>query len=181
MLARPLPMDASVLILMTPREGWSHDVVATGVRVGGQLPRQAFFKSIHRAAPPSPTKRHTKISVIGASNVGMAIAQTILIQDLAEKLVLIHGKPDKLHRTVAAVEELKDKKLCTRNSCLSSSLHNQHVSGNVRCSKLSPQMVSSSSSSSSNMKSKKRSKQESLKQPEESLRMIMYLSCWGPN
>ncbi|KAH7543301.1 hypothetical protein FEM48_Zijuj02G0169800 [Ziziphus jujuba var. spinosa] len=60
--------------------------------------RQVFFKSIHSAAPPSPTKRHTKILVIGAGNAGTAIAQTILTQDLADKLVLIHGKPDKLHR-----------------------------------------------------------------------------------
>lgn len=85
--------------------------------------------------------------------------------------------------TVAAVEELKDKKLCTWNSCLRSSLHTQHVSGNVECSKLSPKMgsCSSSSSSSNKVESKKMSNQESLKQPEESLRMIMYLSCWGPN
>ncbi|XP_015883053.3 L-lactate dehydrogenase B [Ziziphus jujuba] len=63
---------------------------------GGLDLSQAFFKSIHSAAPPSPTKRHTKISVIGAGNVGMAIAQTILTQDLVDELVLIDAKPDKL-------------------------------------------------------------------------------------
>ncbi|GMY30051.1 L-lactate dehydrogenase A-like [Fagus crenata] len=57
---------------------------------------QAFFRPIQSAAPPSPTKRHTKISVIGAGNVGMAIAQTILTQDLADELVLVDAKPEKL-------------------------------------------------------------------------------------
>ena len=47
---------------------------------GGLDIAQAFFKPIHNTSPPSPTKRHTKISVIGAGNVGMAIAQTILTQ-----------------------------------------------------------------------------------------------------
>lgn len=56
----------------------------------------SFFKPIHNAAPPSPTKRHTKITVIGVGNVGMAIAQTILTQDLADELALIDAKPDKL-------------------------------------------------------------------------------------
>ncbi|KAF8380493.1 hypothetical protein HHK36_027980 [Tetracentron sinense] len=56
----------------------------------------AFFKPIEQTAPPSPTKRHTKISVIGAGNVGMAIAQTILTQDLADELALVDAKPDKL-------------------------------------------------------------------------------------
>ncbi|KAE9614228.1 hypothetical protein Lal_00016853 [Lupinus albus] len=57
---------------------------------------QAFFKPITNAAPPSTTKRHLKISVIGAGNVGMAIAQTILTQDLTDELVLVDAKPDKL-------------------------------------------------------------------------------------
>ncbi|XP_043702482.1 L-lactate dehydrogenase B-like [Telopea speciosissima] len=56
----------------------------------------AFFKSIQQTAPPSPTKRHTKISVIGTGNVGMAIAQTILTQDLSDELALVDVNPDKL-------------------------------------------------------------------------------------
>ncbi|XP_062074726.1 L-lactate dehydrogenase B-like [Humulus lupulus] len=63
---------------------------------GGLDLSQTFFRPIQSAAPPSPTKRHTKISVIGAGNVGMAIAQTILTQDLADELVLVDAKPDKL-------------------------------------------------------------------------------------
>ncbi|KAB2632499.1 L-lactate dehydrogenase B-like [Pyrus ussuriensis x Pyrus communis] len=63
---------------------------------GGLDLTQAFFKPISNAAAPSLTKRHTKISVIGAGNVGMAIAQTILTQDLADELVLVDAKPDKL-------------------------------------------------------------------------------------
>ncbi|MED6133725.1 hypothetical protein PIB30_030698 [Stylosanthes scabra] len=63
---------------------------------GGLDLTQAFFRPITNAAPPSPTKRQTKISVIGAGNVGMAIAQTILTQDLTDELVLVDNKADKL-------------------------------------------------------------------------------------
>ncbi|XP_010258978.1 PREDICTED: L-lactate dehydrogenase B-like [Nelumbo nucifera] len=57
---------------------------------------QSFFKPIQRTEPPSPTKRHTKISVVGTGNVGMAIAQTILTQGLADELALVDAKADKL-------------------------------------------------------------------------------------
>lgn len=63
---------------------------------GGLDLAQVFFKPIHNTAPPSPTKRHTKISVIGTGNVGMAIAQTILTQDLADELALLDANADKL-------------------------------------------------------------------------------------
>lgn len=63
---------------------------------GGLDLTQTFFKPINHAAPPSPTKRHTKISVIGTGNVGMAIAQTILTQDFVEELALVDAKADKL-------------------------------------------------------------------------------------
>ncbi|KAL9438781.1 hypothetical protein AB3S75_024451 [Citrus x aurantiifolia] len=63
---------------------------------GGLDLTQTFFKPIYHAAPPSPTKRHTKISVIGTGNVGMAIAQTILTQDFVEELALVDAKADKL-------------------------------------------------------------------------------------
>ncbi|XP_009623815.1 L-lactate dehydrogenase B-like [Nicotiana tomentosiformis] len=63
---------------------------------GGLDLSQVFFKSISNTHPPSPTKRHTKISVIGVGNVGMAIAQTILTQDLVDELALVDAKPDKL-------------------------------------------------------------------------------------
>ncbi|XWS49092.1 hypothetical protein CRYUN_Cryun13aG0134000 [Craigia yunnanensis] len=69
---------------------------ASSLGPGGLDLSQAFFKPIQNTAPPSPTKRHTKISVIGVGNVGMAIAQTILTQDLADELALIDAKPDKL-------------------------------------------------------------------------------------
>uniref|UniRef100_A0A0A0KKM5 Lactate/malate dehydrogenase N-terminal domain-containing protein n=1 Tax=Cucumis sativus TaxID=3659 RepID=A0A0A0KKM5_CUCSA len=63
---------------------------------GGLDLSQAFFKPIRDASPPSTANRNTKISVIGAGNVGMAIAQTILTQDLVDELVLVDAKPDKL-------------------------------------------------------------------------------------
>ncbi|KAG1360858.1 L-lactate dehydrogenase B [Cocos nucifera] len=57
---------------------------------------RAFFRPLQQVAPPSPSKRRTKISVVGAGNVGMAIAQTILTQDLADVLALVDAKPDML-------------------------------------------------------------------------------------
>ncbi|KAK6251131.1 hypothetical protein SCA6_005136 [Theobroma cacao] len=69
---------------------------ASSLGPGGLDLTQAFFKPIQNTAPPSPTKRHTKISVIGVGNVGMAIAQTVLTQDLADELSLVDAKADKL-------------------------------------------------------------------------------------
>ncbi|GFP88875.1 l-lactate dehydrogenase a [Phtheirospermum japonicum] len=61
----------------------------------GGLDLSAFFTPISVGAPPSSTS-HPKISVVGVGNVGMAIAQTILTQDLADELVLIDTNEDKL-------------------------------------------------------------------------------------
>ncbi|KAH1075032.1 hypothetical protein J1N35_027360 [Gossypium stocksii] len=69
---------------------------ASSLGPGGLDLSQAFFKPIQNTASPSSTKRHTKVSVIGVGNVGMAIAQTILTQDLADELALIDAKADKL-------------------------------------------------------------------------------------
>ena len=63
---------------------------------GGLDLSQAFFKPIRDASPLSTSNCNTKISVIGTGNVGMAIAQTILTQDLVDELVLVDAKPDKL-------------------------------------------------------------------------------------
>ncbi|PIN20248.1 Lactate dehydrogenase [Handroanthus impetiginosus] len=63
---------------------------------GGLDLSKTFFTPISGGAPPSPTKRHTKITVVGVGNVGMAIAQTILTQDLADELTLVDAKEDKL-------------------------------------------------------------------------------------
>ncbi|KAI4303244.1 hypothetical protein MLD38_038897 [Melastoma candidum] len=57
---------------------------------------QAFFSPIHHTALASPSARHTKITVVGVGNVGMAIAQTILTQDLADVIALIDANPEKL-------------------------------------------------------------------------------------
>ncbi|KAF5192824.1 L-lactate dehydrogenase [Thalictrum thalictroides] len=57
---------------------------------------QSFFKPIQHTSPQSSNNRITKISVIGAGNVGMAIAQTILTQDIANVIALVDAKPEKL-------------------------------------------------------------------------------------
>ncbi|VAI54595.1 unnamed protein product [Triticum turgidum subsp. durum] len=61
-----------------------------------------FFRPVADGCPVTPTssavphRRLTKISVIGAGNVGMAIAQTILTQNLADEIALVDALPDKL-------------------------------------------------------------------------------------
>uniref|UniRef100_A0A0C9QVJ9 L-lactate dehydrogenase n=1 Tax=Wollemia nobilis TaxID=56998 RepID=A0A0C9QVJ9_9CONI len=55
-----------------------------------------FFKQIEGAAPPTVADRNSKITVVGVGNVGMAIAQTILTQDLTDELSLVDIQPDKL-------------------------------------------------------------------------------------
>ncbi|XP_020112494.1 L-lactate dehydrogenase B-like [Ananas comosus] len=66
----------------------------------------AFFRQIKDVAAaaaagdaadaPSRPNHRIKISVVGAGNVGMAIAQTILTQDLADEIALVDAKPEKL-------------------------------------------------------------------------------------
>nr|GEW98218.1 L-lactate dehydrogenase B-like [Tanacetum cinerariifolium] len=63
---------------------------------GGLDIAQSFFKPIHGASQPSTTSRNTKISIIGVGNVGMAIAQTILTQELADEIAFVDVNADKL-------------------------------------------------------------------------------------
>ncbi|KAJ3671795.1 hypothetical protein LUZ60_007874 [Juncus effusus] len=56
----------------------------------------AFFQPIAHAMPASHPHRQIKITVIGCGNVGMAIAQTILTQGLADEIALVDCQPDKL-------------------------------------------------------------------------------------
>ncbi|XP_020112506.1 L-lactate dehydrogenase B-like isoform X1 [Ananas comosus] len=67
----------------------------------------AFFRQIKDVAAsssaaagdadaPSQPNHRIKISIVGAGNVGMAIAQTILTQDLADEIALVDAKPEKL-------------------------------------------------------------------------------------
>ncbi|EPS59698.1 l-lactate dehydrogenase [Genlisea aurea] len=63
---------------------------------GGLDISKSFFSAVGGGPPPSPSKRHTKITVVGVGNVGMAIAQTILTQDLADVLTLVDANRDKL-------------------------------------------------------------------------------------
>jgi hypothetical protein len=77
--------------------------------------------------------------------------------------------------SVGIVEALKDQGICRWNYALKSA--QQHVKNNLR----SFSQTKKLSSSSSNMIISKRLKDEKENQPEESLRTVMYLSCWGPN
>ncbi|KAL8192678.1 hypothetical protein R6Q57_027488 [Mikania cordata] len=57
---------------------------------------QSFFKPIQGASPQSSTSQITKITVVGVGNVGMAIAQTILTQGIADEIALVDINVDKL-------------------------------------------------------------------------------------
>ncbi|GMN61194.1 hypothetical protein TIFTF001_030279 [Ficus carica] len=87
------------------------------------------------------------------------------------------GKAWAVAGTVAAMEELKDKRLCRLEcSSLSSLRHPHNVEDNLET--LSTQKERSSNE---NVETQRKGKKQNLKQTEESLRIIMYLSCWGPN
>ncbi|KDP38956.1 hypothetical protein JCGZ_00713 [Jatropha curcas] len=79
--------------------------------------------------------------------------------------------------SIGVVEALKDQGLCRWNSALRSI--QQHAKNNVKSyySNQPKNMFSALSSSALS----KRLRDEKLKQSEESLRTVMYLSCWGPN
>ncbi|CAL5200453.1 unnamed protein product [Lathyrus oleraceus] len=78
--------------------------------------------------------------------------------------------------SVAVVEALKDQGICRWNHTLKS-LQN-HVKNNVRSYSQAKKL---SSSTSSTMVSNSKRQTKMTKQSEESLRTVMYLSCWGPN
>ncbi|CAK7349950.1 unnamed protein product [Dovyalis caffra] len=74
---------------------------------------------------------------------------------------------------IGGVEALKDQGFCRWNYTLRS-LH-QHAKNHVRSVSQAKNLSSSSSAMISN-----KVKEEKAKQSEESLRKVMYLSCWGP-
>ncbi|XVF01902.1 hypothetical protein REPUB_Repub04eG0129000 [Reevesia pubescens] len=76
--------------------------------------------------------------------------------------------------SIAAVEALKDQGFCRWNYTIRSLHH--HANNHVRS---FPQAKKLSSSSSAMVSSKV--VDEKMKQADESLRKVMYLSCWGPN
>jgi hypothetical protein len=78
--------------------------------------------------------------------------------------------------SVGVVEALKDQGICRWNHTLKS-VHN-HLKNNVRSFSQAKKLSSSSSSA---MVSNSSKQKENVKQSEESLRTVMYLSCWGPN
>ena len=75
---------------------------------------------------------------------------------------------------VGVVEAMKDQGICRWNSVMRSA--QQHAKHNMK----SLSQTKKLSSQSSVMASAKL-KDEKAKKSEESLRTVMYLSCWGPN
>ncbi|XXG59523.1 hypothetical protein AAC387_Pa04g1594 [Persea americana] len=82
--------------------------------------------------------------------------------------------------SVGAVEALKDQGFCRWNYVIRS-LHQQAKKnmGSYLQAKRIPTSIDSSASSSLTIT--RRGGDEKSKQSEESLRKVMYLSCWGPN
>ncbi|XP_009630504.1 uncharacterized protein [Nicotiana tomentosiformis] len=73
--------------------------------------------------------------------------------------------------SVGAVEALKDQGFCRWNYPLRSFA--QHAKNNMRSYSQAKKLSTSSSSLIA--------RSDKAKQSEESLRKVMYLSCWGPN
>ncbi|KAL2245396.1 uncharacterized protein LOC105174780 [Sesamum indicum] len=78
--------------------------------------------------------------------------------------------------SIGTVEALKDQGICRWNYALR--LAQQHAKNNLRSYTTQGQKLRAPSSS---VISSKISREEELKRSEESLRKVMYLSCWGPN
>ena len=76
--------------------------------------------------------------------------------------------------SVGVVEAMKDQGICRWNFIIRSA--EQHAKNNLR----SYSQAKNLSSSTSAMVSSKL-EDAKMKQSEESLRKVMYLSCWGPN
>ena len=83
-------------------------------------------------------------------------------------------RPWAVATSVGVVEALKDQGVCRWNHALKSA--QQHVKSHVRSLSQAKKLSSSSSSMVSSTL-----KDERAKKSEESLRTVMYLSCWGPN
>ncbi|KAJ6291367.1 hypothetical protein OIU76_023437 [Salix suchowensis] len=76
--------------------------------------------------------------------------------------------------SIAAVEAMKDQGFCRWNYTIRS-LH-QHAKNKVRSTTKAKKL----SSPTSNVVASKVRENQKAKQSEESLRTVMYLSCWGP-
>ncbi|KAK8627184.1 hypothetical protein V6N13_134805 [Hibiscus sabdariffa] len=79
--------------------------------------------------------------------------------------------------SIGAVEALKDQGICRWNHTVKSAV--QHARNRLRSSFQARTLPSQSSGSAAISKGLIR--QDKSKQSEESLRTVMYLSCWGPN
>ncbi|KAL5082129.1 hypothetical protein RYX36_010550 [Vicia faba] len=75
--------------------------------------------------------------------------------------------------SVGVVEGLKDQGICRWNSVIRSV--QQHATHNIKSLSHASNKFSSSSSS------VPKTREEKAKHSEESLRTVMFLSCWGPN
>ncbi|XP_065864555.1 uncharacterized protein [Euphorbia lathyris] len=73
--------------------------------------------------------------------------------------------------SIGVIEGLKDQGLCRWNYALRSIHH--HAKTNLRSYSQAKKLPSSSFS--------KRLRDEKIQKSEESLRTVMYLSCWAPN
>ncbi|WOG91726.1 hypothetical protein DCAR_0310976 [Daucus carota subsp. sativus] len=76
--------------------------------------------------------------------------------------------------SVGAVEALKDQGFCRWNYTMRSLHH--HVKNNLKSS-----ASSFAHQTKKQLSSNIRDQSDKAKQSEESLRKVMYLSCWGPN
>ncbi|KAL7131073.1 hypothetical protein ABFS83_13G175500 [Erythranthe nasuta] len=81
--------------------------------------------------------------------------------------------------SIGVVEALKDQGFCRWN--YAARVIQQRAKNNLKSYTNQVQKLSAGSSSSSSAMVSMKMKEHRLKESEESLRKVMYLSCWGPN
>ncbi|CAK9147179.1 unnamed protein product [Ilex paraguariensis] len=81
--------------------------------------------------------------------------------------------------SIGLVEALKDQGFCRWNYTMRSI--NQYAKSNLRSFPQTKKLSPSSSSSSSSAIVLRKIREEQAQQSEESLKKVMFLSCWGPN
>ncbi|XP_034702179.1 uncharacterized protein LOC117926951 [Vitis riparia] len=146
-------------IQLTPASGFSPNLVPFSIYI------------IQPTFSPSSSSQHKHFDLL--RNLPYQFTTEIVVWAFDKKMSHMR-KAWVVAASVGAVEALKDQGFCRWNYTLRS-IH-QHAKNNLRSFSQAKKLSSSSSAMVSS-----RMRDEKAKQSEESLRTVMYLSCWGPN
>ncbi|GAB2271632.1 hypothetical protein Dimus_006462 [Dionaea muscipula] len=153
-----------------------HQHAKNNIRSSSSSQQQAMSSSTMRLSVPSKNIiAHQKFHKSEES------LRTV-IKETGTEMSLMRSKVWVVAASIAAVEALKDQGFCRWNYTLRSLLHqHQHAKNNIRSSSSSQQQAMSSSTMRLSVPSKNIIAHQKFHKSEESLRTVMYLSCWAPN